>query len=231
MNEDKRLVWDLPLRVFHWLFALSLLAAWLTAEGGYDWREVHFYIGYWTLGLLLFRIIWGFVGPRHARFSNFLKGPGEMWRYLRGMLGGDPVHTPGHNPAGGLMVVVMLVLVAIQAITGLFATDDIIWSGPYHPAVSPETAKSLTALHHANFDWILIAVGLHILAIVLYWLVKKQNLVGPMVTGRKPAALVAEHEAIQSSELVKALIVLLVSAAAVYTLINVAPPPPEDFFF
>jgi cytochrome b len=230
MAEEKRLVWDLPLRLFHWLFALSLGASWATAEAGFDWMEIHFWLGYWTLGLLAFRIIWGFVGPKHARFTSFIKAPSALWKYLRGLFSGASTQTVGHNPAGGLMVIIMLALVGVQATTGLFATDDIVWSGPYNGAVSGETAETLTSLHHANFNWILAAVALHILAILFYALVKKQNLVHAMVTGHKPALHVPEHEAITSSELVKALIVILVSAGAVWWLVSSAPPPVDNMF-
>jgi cytochrome b len=231
MSEPKRLIWDLPLRLFHWLLVLSLCASWLTAELGFEWTQVHFYLGYWTLGLLLFRIIWGFVGPKHARFSSFLKGPSTLVSYLKGAMTGTPTQMPGHNPVGGLMVIVMILLVGVQAVTGLFASDDIAWSGPYSGAVSSSTVSKLTALHHQNFNFILAAAALHILAILFYWLVKKQNLVVPMITGLKSAQYVPEHEAIRSSQWVRALIVILVSAGAVYWLISAAPEPADPFAF
>lgn len=231
MSEPKRLIWDLPLRVFHWLFALSIFASWLTAELGFEWMQFHFYLGYWTLGLLLFRIIWGFVGPKHARFSNFLKGPSTLLAYIKSLTGAAPVQTAGHNPAGGLMVIVMMVLVGVQAGTGLFASDDIVWMGPYSGTVSGAMVDDLTSVHHLNFNLILAAIALHLLAIVFYWLVKRQNLVVPMLTGRKPAVHVAEHDEIHSSELVKALIVILISAGAVYWLIGAAPEPVDPFAF
>jgi cytochrome b len=228
MSEEKRLVWDLPLRLFHWLFAIGIVSAWITAE--LEEMDLHFWIGYGMIALLVFRVIWGFIGPRHARFSSFIAKPSAMWQYARGLFGGSPVHTPGHNPLGGVMVLVMLILVALQAGTGLFTTDDVIYAGPYNHTVSGQTADKLTSLHHANFNWILAAIALHILAIAFYGVVKKQNLVVPMITGTKPAALVPESAAIASSQLLKALIVLAVSCAAVYWLIQSAPPPP-DFYF
>jgi cytochrome b len=230
MAEEKRLVWDLPLRLFHWLFAVSIFASWATAEAGFDWMEVHFWLGYWTIGLLIFRILWGFIGPRHARFSSFVGTPAAIWRYLRGLFSANPIHSVGHNPAGGIMVIVMLLLVALQVSTGLFATDDIVWSGPYNPAVSGATADKLTSIHHANFNFILAAVILHVLAIAFYGFVKKQNLAVAMLTGMKPATLVPEHEAISSSQLLKAVIAVLVSGGAVYWLVSAAPPVPDNIF-
>lgn len=228
MTEPKRLVWDLPLRIFHWLFVLSICGSWATAKAGFEWMQWHFYLGYFMIGLVSFRVIWGLVGPRHARFSNFLKGPSTLLRYVKGLTAVQPIHSAGHNPAGGLMVMVMMALVAFQAGSGLFVTDEIAWYGPYNPAVSSATADKLTSLHHANFNWILAAIALHLLAIGFYWLVKKQNLVVPMFTGHKPAAWVAEHEAIPHSQLLKALIVILISIGLVYWLLGAAPPPPAD---
>jgi cytochrome b len=232
MPDDQRLVWDLPLRVFHWLFAASILASWATAEAGFEWMKVHMRLGYWMIGLLLFRIVWGFVGPRHARFSSFLKGPRTVWHYARGLgaKAGEAVVSVGHNPLGGLMVILMLLLAAFQATTGLFATDDIAWSGPYNASVSDSLAHRLTALHHANFNLILGAMVLHVLAIGYYAKVKRQNLVPAMLTGWKPAEAVPASEAISSSELVKAAIIIALSAGAVYWLLSAAPAPPSGTY-
>lgn len=228
MAEEKRLVWDLPLRLFHWLLVLGMGASWATAEAGFEWMKVHIYLGYWTLGLIIFRILWGFVGPRHARFAGFLHGPTGIWRYARGLAAGTMIHTAGHNPLGGISVIVMLVLVGFQAVTGLFATDDIVWTGPYNAAVSDRTADTLTRLHHANFNIVLAAVALHIMAIAFYFIFKKQNLIAAMLHGKKPASAVPAEEAITKSEVVKALIVVAISAGLVYWLISAAPAPAAD---
>jgi cytochrome b len=224
-GAGRRLVWDLPLRAFHWLFAASILASWATAQPGSEWMPWHIRLGYWMMGLLTFRILWGFVGPRHARFASFLASPPAIWRYARGLTGfGQAMHSVGHNPLGGVMVLVMLLLVGFQVTTGLFATDDIIWTGPYNPSVTSETAKLLTSLHHRNFNLIWAAIALHVGAICYYAFVKRQNLVPAMLTGWKPAEAVPAGEAITSSELWKALLVMLVSVAAVYGILSGAPP-------
>jgi cytochrome b len=225
MAEEKRLVWDLPLRLFHWLLVLSMAASWITAELGFDYTPWHMRLGYFSIGLVVFRVIWGFIGPKHARFSSFLTGPSGIWRYAKGLAAGTMIQTAGHNPLGGISVIVMLVLVGFQTATGLFATDDIVWTGPYYGAVSGATADRLTSLHHLNFNIILVAVALHILAIAFYFLVKKQNLVASMFHGKK---LVAEHEAISTSEIVKAVIVIAISVGLVFWLINAAPPEAAD---
>ncbi|HVW68537.1 MAG TPA: cytochrome b/b6 domain-containing protein [Steroidobacteraceae bacterium] len=226
MADEKRLVWDLPLRLFHGLLVLSMIASYTTAKLGFDWMPWHFYLGYWTIGLLVFRILWGFFGPRHARFSSFLHNPSAVFLYVKGLFRRDSPPSIGHNPAGGLMVLVMLLLVSVQAASGLFTTDDVVWAGPYNPAVSSSTASLLSTVHDSNFDLILVAVGLHIAAILFYAFYKRQNLVVPMLHGRKPAQLVPEHEMIGSSQLLKALVISVVAAGFVYWLLAHAPVVP-----
>jgi cytochrome b len=226
---EKRLVWDLPLRLFHWLLVASMVASYITAKL-IDDRQWHFYVGYWTLGLLIFRILWGFLGPRHARFTNFVRSPSAIWLYFKGLLKKGSSPSIGHNPVGGLMVLVMLVLMTLQAVTGLFTTDAVIWAGPYNPAVSENTASLLSTVHYWNFNFILAAVGLHIAAIVFYAFYKNQNLVVPMLHGHKPAVLVPEHEAIRSSQLLKALVVSLIAAGFVYWLLAHAPVAPDNTY-
>ena len=223
MADDRRLVWDLPLRLFHWLLVASMTASYVTARLGFDWMQWHFYLGYWTIGLLVFRVLWGFFGPRHARFSSFIHAPGAIWLYMKSMFQRDSVRSIGHNPVGGLMVILMLLLVAVQATTGLFTTDDVVWAGPYNASVSSSTASTLSTIHNINFNIIIGAVCLHIAAILFYALYKRQNLVVPMLHGHLPAALVPEHEAISNSQLLKALIVSVVAAAFVYWVLAHAP--------
>ncbi len=221
-----RLVWDLPLRLFHWLLVMSLTASWATAEAGLDWRPLHMRLGYFTIGLVVFRILWGFLGPRHARFANFLAGPASVLRYSRAMISGvPPAQSAGHNPLGAWMVVLMLAMLGVQTATGLFTSDDIVYAGPYNGTVSDAMAKTLGHVHHLNFDFILAAVTLHVLAIALYTFAKKQRLVQAMVTGYKSADIVPAHEAIDGSEFIKACIVASISAGLVYWLVSAAPLP------
>jgi cytochrome b len=225
-EPERRLVWDLPLRLFHWLFAGSVLASWATAQLGVSWMKWHLRLGYWTMGLLVFRILWGLAGPRHARFSSFLAGPRRIWRHARELTSaGHALNSVGHNPLGGLMVIFMLLLAVLQVGTGLFATDDITWSGPYNPSVSSATAKLLTRIHHINFNVIWLAIAVHIAAILFYALVKKDNLVPAMLTGWKPAEAVPADQAIDSSELWKAAVVIALAAGCVYWVLSCAPPP------
>lgn len=227
---EKRLVWDLPTRLFHWLLALDILGLYLTASPGDPIIEWHFRLGYVALGLIAFRIVWGFIGPRHARFSTFLAGPGRTISYLRGIFRRDSVATPGHNPVGAIMVVVMILMVGLQAVSGLFVSDDIIFAGPYNGAVSSETANLMAKIHHQNFDILQWVILLHVLAVLFYLFYKRQNLIGAMFSGRKPGNVVPENEAIRSSELLKALILALVITAAVWFLVTSAPEPAEFYY-
>lgn len=240
--SDKRLVWDLPLRLFHWLLVLSIAASWYTAENSeeflemgtlfYSYTEIHFWLGYWTLGLILFRVVWGFVGPRHARFASFIVGPSKTLAYVKSFRTRDYSPAPGHNPLGAWSVVLMLAMVAAQAITGLFIIDNTeIYPAPFHTAVELETARQFAAFHFANFDVLLWVIGLHVVAVAFYVVVKRQNLVAAMIHGRKPGDVVAEQEAIRGSDLLKALVVIVLVAFAVWLLLQQAPPPPafEDY--
>ena len=228
---EKRLVWDLPLRLFHWLLVLCVCGSYATAKAGFNWTKFHFWIGYVTLGLVAFRIIWGFVGPRHARFSSFVAGPSRTLAYLRTLLKRDSPPTMGHNPLGGLVVIVMLLMLGAQATAGLFLIDNTeVWMAPYYPAVSGETASALGKFHHLNFDVLFWVISLHVLAIIYYKVFKRQSLVMPMITGRKSAQLVPTHLAIESSQLLKSIIIAALCAGAVYWLIASAPPPPEIYY-
>jgi len=225
-DSATRLVWDLPTRVFHWLFVLTICAQYTTAKLGTTWMPWHFRLGFFMIGLLTFRIIWGFVGPKHARFSSFLKGPGTVLAYLKQVHKvKDALHSVGHNPLGALMVIAMLALVAAQVTTGLFSTDDIAFTGPYYPTVSNDLAERITGWHHMIFNFIIAAAVLHIAAIAFYTFVKRQRLVPAMVHGHKPAEHVPAQESIPHSYLGRALIVILIAVGAVYLVQREAPPP------
>jgi cytochrome b len=229
-KDDKKLVWDFPTRAFHWLLALSLVGSWITAEAGFEWTEIHFLLGYFSLGLVLFRLIWGFVGTTYARFSQFVKSPVRVFSYLPMLFSRRPPTDLGHNPIGGWSVLLMLTLVGIQAGTGLFISDDIFYAGPYNAVVSSDLAGRLASIHHTNFLILQITVALHLGAVCWYTMVKKTNLIGPMITGKKVVSGAAES--ITSSRVGVALIILVVVAAAVTALVQLAPPPSmDDYMF
>lgn len=172
-------IWDLPTRLFHWLFAAAVAVAWTSGQfGGSDWREWHFRAGYTIVALLLFRLAWGFAGPRYARFASFplrLHGLLAGWR--------DPLPAAGHSVRGAWSVYAMLGSAVLQVSTGLFATDGSYSEGPLARFVSNQTVDWLTRVHVVN-RWLLAAlVVLHIAAVAYYALVRRDPLVAAMLHG------------------------------------------------
>jgi cytochrome b len=181
-------VWDLPTRLFHWAVVLLIPCAWWTAT--HDQLERHRLIGYTLLGLILFRLIWGVIGSSTARFGQFVRGPVAAIRYLRGRAG----EVFGHNPLGGWSVLAMLILLAVQVGLGLFASDeDNLYSGPLSRHVTEETSHILRDRHEMVFYILLGFIILHVAAILYYLVVRRDNLVTPMVTGRRAAPMSGEE--------------------------------------
>ncbi|MCX7162834.1 MAG: cytochrome b/b6 domain-containing protein [Rhodocyclales bacterium] len=171
-------VWDLPTRIFHWALVLCVIASFVTVNVGGNAMPWHGRIGLTVLGLLVFRMVWGFIGPTYARFAHFVKGPAAIKAYLRGQW-----HGAGHNPLGALSVLALLGTLALLAATGLFANDDIAFQGPLYPLVGKEVSDRLVGLHRLIEPLIMLLVFAHVAAIVFYTRVKKQDLVKPMITG------------------------------------------------
>jgi cytochrome b len=215
-----RLVWDLPLRLTHWALVLTVAGAWITHYAGIQWFEWHRRLGYATLVLAAFRVVWGFVGTRHARFANFVRGPVTILAFLRAR---GSVPAPGHSPLAALSVVAMLVLLLMQALTGLFANDEIANAGPFYGWVAPETSNRLSGLHGTNSNLLLGLLALHLAAIAWYVFVVRRPLVRAMLTGRKDASDVAAGDEIQGSRIGLALAILAVLAVALALAIRAAP--------
>ena len=174
-------VWDLPVRICHWLFALILPAMWWTAENGeMGW---HIRLGLLLLVVLVFRVLWGFAGSSTARFASFVRGPARVIAHLRG---NSDKTVLGHNPAGGWSVIAMLLAMIAQVSFGLFAGDPYDGAtGPLNSMVRTMTADSLTDLHETFFYVVLALVVLHLLAIAWYVGLKRDNIVRPMITGSR----------------------------------------------
>ena len=204
-------VWDAPTRLFHWALVVLLGAAWLTES--LNWMEWHLRIGYTVIALLLFRIAWGVVGSDTARFARFLKSPHAALHHLSGLRRREPDTQIGHNAAGGWMVVLMLALLAVQAGTGLCANDDANTEGPLARYVGKEDSDWLSHIHSVNFTLIQIAVVLHVAAIVVYAVMKRHDLVRPMISGRKNLPDGTRAPAIASPIL--ALVLFMIAAGAV----------------
>jgi len=213
---SKKLIWDLPVRIFHWVLALLILGAWYTVMITGD-METHMLIGQTILCLLVFRIVWGFLGTRYARFGSFIFKPGEVLSYVRALFSKSGGGYAGHNPLGSLAVFAMFLLVGIQVSTGLFATDGDFYAGPLNDLLSNRAGNQITNIHYANFDVLTIMIGIHIVAILFYLFYKRENLVTPMFTGKKTGEA---FEAIAGSKLALALGLLALSAAGVYLVVT-----------
>jgi len=176
-------VWDAPIRLFHWAIVVLVFASWLTAHE--DWMEWHIWSGYSIFALLLFRFAWGIVGSDTARFGRFLRSPIAALRHLGEFRRRAPDTEIGHNAAGGWMVLVLLVLLALQVATGLCANDQVLTEGPFAEAVGQDASDWLSHIHVLNFKVIEALVALHVAAVLAYAAIKRHNLIGPMITGKK----------------------------------------------
>ncbi len=159
--------------------------------------------------LVVFRIVWGFIGGRQSRFSDFVKGPAAVIRYAASLLSKDSKRHIGHNPLGGWSILAMLISLLIQVGTCLFANDDILTEGPLYALVSKQTSDWLTGVHHLNQKVLLVIVLIHISAVIFYLIVKRENLIKPMISGRK-----VWHQNIESARGNPALAILVVAAMA-----------------
>jgi len=174
-------IWDLPTRLFHVGFACCVTGAIVTAKIGNTWMDWHVRLGITALAMLTFRIIWGLFGPRYARFSQFVCGPVTVWRYIS-TITQQTHHTPGHNPLGALSVIAMLAIIGVQAVSGLFANDDILTQGPFAQFVSDSTSALMTGVHQFNEKLVFLVIGMHLIAIFVYT-AKGQKLITPMICG------------------------------------------------
>lgn len=170
-SPRKILVWDAPVRVFHWLMVASFAGAWLTAESE-RWRMVHVTLGYTMAGLVAFRILWGLVGTRHARFTNFVRGPAKIVNYVRSILRGNPDHYTGHNPAGAVAIVALLGLTIAITATGWATFNEI-------------GGKLIAEGHEAAATFMLVLACVHIAGAILSSWLHRENLIGAMISGRK----------------------------------------------
>lgn len=184
MTQHSVRIWDLPTRLFHWALAVSVVALVVTAKIGGNAMEWHLRFGYTVLALLVFRIVWGLVGGRWSRFTAFLYSPMRVLRHVRGT--SEPQDIIGHSPLGALSVFALLAVLAAQVSTGLLSDDEIAIAGPLTRFVSNAVVGQATTYHKEIGQYLVLGlVGLHVLAILFYVLVRKQRLVRPMLSGDK----------------------------------------------
>ena len=205
-------IWDLPVRLFHWMLLALVVTSWVSAENGV--MQLHLASGFSVMALLIFRIVWGFVGSDTARFSQFLKSPLAALRHLSHFLRREPDTQIGHNEAGGLMVIGLLLLLLAQVATGLCANDDAVTEGPLVKYIGKELSDQISYWHKTNFKLLLLAVAGHVAAVIGYAVFKGHDLVRPMVTGRKrlPAATPAPAMVHPAA----AAVILAIAAAIAY---------------
>jgi cytochrome b len=209
-------VWDLPTRLFHWLTAVLVAAAYFTWR--LDQMDWHVWIGYALLTLVLFRLLWGLIGSDTARFTRFTATPARALRHLGHLFRREPDTQVGHNPAGGLMVLLLLALLLAETLTGLYSNNDVAQDGPLSAVLPAWLSNGINQAHGLLWDVLFAAIVLHLLAITLYAVAKGHNLVSPMITGRK--ALPATIAPPTMMALGRALLALAASAIAATLLIN-----------
>lgn len=182
----ERRIWDPLLRIFHWALVAAFATSFVLGEFGPNIMTLHFWSGYVICGLLTFRLIWGLFGPKHARFTDFIAGPGQVARYMRHLPERSPSYWPGHNPLGGLAVVALLMLLVAQVTTGLLADpEDFINQGPLAHLVPADINRKASAWHETIGLVLLGLIALHVAVIVFYRIWKREDLIRPMITGRK----------------------------------------------
>lgn len=226
LDEKKVKLWDFPVRLFHWALVVAIVTAWWTNRE--LMIDIHAIAGYSVLTLVLFRIIWGFVGSSNAKFKSFLTGPKQVIGYALKIPNGSMAELtyPGHNPAGGWMVALLLLLVAVQAVTGLFASEDtfLFFDGPLVAYVSSDFASVMNWIHHTNINLIYGAVGLHVCAALFYLVVKRENLIGAMITGARkvPGELVNRFVQIRFASPVMGISILIICGLLVWGGVSLA---------
>jgi cytochrome b len=214
-------VWDLPLRLFHWTLAALIVVSVVTQNIGGNAMEWHFLSGYAVLALILFRILWGLLGTRYARFSSFIYGPASFADFLRG---GKLRNYLGHNPLGSLSVFALLIAVLVQAVTGLFANDDIASEGPLVKFITKDLSDQITWIHKdVSALAIYVLIGLHIAAIAYYAIARKQDLVKPMITGDQQVSFDAPAANDSWKMRLLALVLLAVAVVVVNFIVNAKP--------
>jgi len=174
-------VWDLPIRLFHWLLVVCIAGSFVTINLGDEFIQWHAYFVYSILTLLIFRIIWGFVGSTHARFASFLPTKKAIFDYLSG----SSPRVLGHNPIGAISVFALIFVLCVQVLTGLFVDDEVSFQGPLAKYVSGSISSFLSEIHEGNQVVIYTLIAIHIAAIWYYKKFKGENLIKPMISGDK----------------------------------------------
>ena len=210
-------VWDLPVRLTHWL--LVVLIALQYASGQFELFDLewHMLLGQVTLALLVFRILWGVFGSDNARFRAFVRGPSAVFRHARTLTRREPEYRPGHNPLGGWSITLMLLVLLLQAASGLFSSDDLGTVGPLADHVSERAVRWLTRVHKYGKNAMLVLIALHLIGVAWHTLLKRETLIRPMFTGRR--ALPGDP-GLRFASTTRAVVLALASGALVWALVK-----------
>ena len=208
MNRQRIRLWDLPIRLFHWLLVVAVIAAVVSGQLGGSLIDLHGKIGLAIVGLIAFRLVWGFAGSTYARFAQFFPTPAKIRGYLKGEWRGL-----GHNPLGGLSVFSLIFLLTVQVTSGLFANDDIAFVGPLFELIDKSLSDRLSGIHHLFSNVLIALVVLHVGAVIFHGHFKKDNLVKPMLTGWKEGAT---GEPARGGGIIALVVALVIAGLVVY---------------
>ena len=221
-------VWDLPIRLFHWLLVLAIVFQFVTGDLLDDAMQLHFYGGYTIIGLIIFRLLWGMLGTYYARFNQFIVSPVSAFKYLTKA---NNIVYLGHNPAGAYSVVLLLSLIFTQAISGLFISDEIFTDGPYYGLLNEFWQSLANFIHHNFMNVIFAAIALHVGAIIFYKIKYKEGLTSAMITGFKQVDTTILNNPKQPFPYFSFILSIVITMSILYLLIDVLPPPPTDDYF
>jgi cytochrome b len=214
-------VWDIYTRLFHWALTIAILVSFLAQDQGE--MEIHTTSGIVILGLVAFRILWGVFGPRTAQFHHIIRSPQTIFAYIRNSKAQQFRPMLGHSPIGALSVIALLVLVTVQAVTGLFASDDIYTEGPLAKFVTSDYVYLATDIHKANSNLLLAMIALHIGAVIYYVIARSEDLILPMITGQKRlSAIEADHaEPVRERNPLLAILAIAVAIGLAYYIFSI----------
>lgn len=214
-------VWDIYTRLFHWTLGIAILVCFIAEDQ--DEMEIHTTSGIVVLGLVAFRLFWGIIGPRTVQFHRFIRGPQTIIAYIRNSKAPQFQPMIGHSPIGALSVIALLVLVGVQAVTGLFASDDIYTEGPLVKFVSSDFGALASEIHEANSNLLLAMIGLHVAAVLYYRFITRDNLILPMITGNKQISSgdAMQAEPIRGRNPLLAMSIIAAAAALAYYIYTV----------
>jgi cytochrome b len=208
-------VWDLPTRLFHWLLVVLIALQYATGEFHFLSMDWHFRFGYATLALIVFRLLWGIFGSQTSRFAEFARGPSVVFRHSVALMSNKAVAGVGHNPLGGWSVLVLLASVLLQTVSGLFASDGVDTQGPLSDRLTTAAVKTWSRIHEWNQNALLVLIALHVVAIALYYVLRNENLLSPMISGRK----LVDAVPLRFAGLIRAIVVFAIAAGAVAALV------------